>query len=437
MWNRRICWLAVSAVLAGMTAIGCESRRNGPESASESSSEESNDSPDGESPEKSQKPDEQSSCSPPDPSGVGATDLVDGHTFEAPIYATQAPGDDAVYVVERPGRILVVEDGELRDEPFLDITDRVGTGHQERGLLGLAFHPNYQDNGRFFIYYTPADDHQNVIAEYSRAENGDRLADTEEIRRLVAIDDPEDNHNGGMLTFGPDGHLYAGMGDGGGAGDRHGKIGNGQNRESLLGSILRLDVDAPGRDFAAAGNPFVDAPGQPQIWAWGLRNPWRFSFDRKTGHMYIGDVGQNQIEEVSFQPSDSDGGANYGWRGYEGRSLFDESVAEDIEEHVPPIVTFEHGASEGPLREGCSITGGYVYRGEAHEGLQGAYIYGDYCSPDVAAFRYCDGEVVGHQRVPGLSDLGSGLGSFGEGNDGELYLLYHGSGHVKRLVREQ
>ncbi len=439
MARKEFGWVVVMCMLAAVTGLGCESPDGGSESDDGPPSEQpEDDSREGSSdtaPEDGNPP-----CSPPDVSGVGVEDLVDGHTFESPVYVTQAPGDDeAYYVVERPGRILVVRDGELRDEPFLDIADRVGTGHQERGLLGLAFHPDYRQNGRFFIYYTPADAHKNVVAEYARADGETRRADDEEIRRLVDYEDPEDNHNGGMITFGDEGHLFVGMGDGGGAGDRHGEIGNGQNRDTPLGSILRLDVDAEQRDFAAEGNPFADADGDPRIWAGGLRNPWRFSFDRETGDLYIGDVGQDAVEEIDYQPAESDGGENYGWRAYEGHDVFDESLADEIDDHVPPIATFRHSAEEGPVVGGCSVTGGYVYRGDAHEGLQGAYLYGDFCAPHVAAFRYCDGEVVGHQRVPGLSELGgpTGLGSFGEGNDGELFLVHHGSGHVKRLVSDE
>jgi len=249
------------------------------------------------------------------------------HTFDKPLYLTQPPGEsETLYVVEQPGRVLRVRDGNVLDEPFLDIRDRVGRSHNERGLLGLAFHPNYQENGRLFIYYTPAAAHKNVVAEYRHA--GDATdGEMEEHRRLVEVEDPEGNHNGGMVAFGPDRYLYAAMGDGGGAGDQHGDIGNGQNKSTLLGSILRLDVDAPDREFAPEDNPFAGGtPGADQIWAWGLRNAWRFSFDSETGDLYIGDVGQNEIEEIDFQPADSDGGENYGWRAYEGDDVFEATI---------------------------------------------------------------------------------------------------------------
>ncbi len=370
-------------------------------------------------------------CEPHDVSGITAESIAD-HAFERPVYVTQPPGEsDALYVVEKDGRILVVEDGEVRAEPFMDIRDQVGRGHNERGLLGLAFHPDYRENGRFFIYYTPDAQHKNVTAEWTIDDGEPR-----EVRRLIEPTDPEGNHNGGMITFGPDGYLWVGMGDGGGGGDRHGDIGNGQNIETLFGAILRLDVDAPDRDFAAEGNPFVGRDGKDQIWAYGLRNPWRFSFDRDSGELFIGDVGQNEIEEVSYAPADAQAPLNFGWRAYEGNTVYDDDLTESVEDHVAPIVTFAHGSKEAPIRNGCSITGGYVYRGDAAPGLEGAYIYGDFCSQDVAAFTYCDGEVVGHQRVPGLRGLGSGLGSFGEDTAGNVYLLYHTSGDVLRITAE-
>jgi glucose/arabinose dehydrogenase len=374
--------------------------------------------------------DEDAPCEPPEVSGVTTENIAGDHLFDRPVYLTQPPGEtDELYVVEKDGRVQVVEDGSVRDEPFMDIREKVGTGHNERGLLGLAFHPDYQKNGRFFIYYTPEAQRKNVAAEWTIEDGEPR-----EVRRLVEPTDPEGNHNGGMITFGPDGYLWVGMGDGGGAGDRHGEIGNGLNTETLFGSILRLDVDAPEHDFAAKGNPFVGKEGEDQIWAYGLRNPWRFSFDRQTGELYIGDVGQNEFEEVSWAPADAEPGRNYGWRAYEGFSVYDEDLTKLVQEHAEPIVVFEHRSDEAPIRGGCSITGGYVYRGEALPGLDGAYVYGDYCSKDVAAFKYCDGQVVGHQRIDGLRAQGTGLGSFGEDNAGNLYLLYHSSGQVKRIV---
>lgn len=422
--------------LAACTDSGCKSGEGAPEQDEEATAKKpsSSEAPEETAGSSAAESPSETSCEPPDVSDVTAEPVVD-HSFERPVYVDQPPGsEDVLYVVEKRGVVQIVEDGELRDEPFLDIRERVGLSHNERGLLGLAFHPDYESNGRFFIYYTPKANHRNVVAEYRRAEGAQHRASDDEKRRLVEVDDPEGNHNGGMITFGPDGYLYVGMGDGGGAGDQHGKIGNGQNRDTPLGSILRLDVDAADRDFAASDNPFVGGDGDPRIWLWGLRNPWRFAFDPETGDMYIGDVGQNKIEEIDVQPASAPGGRNFGWRAYEGTSVYDSSLTDRVDDHVEPVVEFEHQSEKAPIRDGCSVTGGYVYRGDEIEGLEGAYLYGDYCSKDVAAFRYCDGEAVGHQRVPGLVDQGSGLASFGRDNDGELYLVYDTDGTVQKIV---
>ncbi len=376
-------------------------------------------------------------CSPPESPGLTAVDVVEDHSFRNPVHLTQAPGDrSTLYIVERAGRILMVRDGELLETPFLDIRDRVDDSFTERGLLGLAFHPEYEDNGRFFIYYTPKDGHRNVVAEYRRQSAEPPRASTEEVARLLEPRDPEDNHNGGMITFGPDGYLYVGMGDGGGAGDRHGSIGNGQNISTPFGAMHRLDVDAADRGYAAEGNPFVDREGLDTIWAYGLRNPWRYSFDTETGDLYIADVGQNKFSEINVLPADASGGANFGWRAYEGTSVYDEELVDRVDDHVEPIHDWPLRSDETTLRGACSVTGGYVYRGEALEALEGAYIFGDYCSSDVAALRYCDGEVAGPVRLPGLEGQGQGLSSFGRNHEGELYLLYHDGGDVQKIVSD-
>lgn len=359
-----------------------------------------------------------------------SSELVTEAPLSAPVFVTQAPGrPDALFIVEQPGRIRIVIDGELAT--FLDVTGSTDFGG-ERGLLGLAFHPGYADNGRFFVYYTPSDRHSNVIAEYRRSAGDPDVADPTEVERLVVIDDPENNHNGGMIAFGPDGYLYAGTGDGGGGGDRHGTIGNGQSLDTLLGKILRLDVDAAGSGYAAPGNPFSGGGGLPQIWAYGLRNPWRFSFDRRTGDLWIGDVGQNAYEEIDFLPRSAPGGANFGWRAFEGDSTFDGALAAMITNHTPPVFVVDR--RDAFLRSACSISGGYVYRGSAIPALAGTYLFGDYCSPDVGAFRLCDGEVRDATTIDGLEGVASGLVSFGEDLAGELYLVYVNSGQVRRVV---
>lgn len=350
--------------------------------------------------------------------------------FSAPVFVAQAPGrPDALWVVEQPGRIQLVIDGSVTT--FLDMTDRVDFAG-ERGLLGLAFHPSYADNGRFFVYYTPSDRHSNVVAEYRRSAGDPNVADDAEVVRLVVNDDPEDNHNGGMIAFGPDGYLYAGVGDGGGGGDRHGPIGNGQNLDTFMGKILRLDVDAAASGYAAPGNPFEGGGGLPQIWAYGVRNPWRFSFDRATHDFWLGDVGQGDYEEIDFLPSGAPVGANFGWRAYEGDAVYDSDLAPTITNHTPPVFVVDRNGDPF-LRSACSISGGYVYRGSAIPDLAGTYLFGDYCSPDVGAFRYCEGEVRDATTIDGLEGAGSGLVSFGEDLAGNLYIVYIGSGEVRRI----
>lgn len=343
---------------------------------------------------------------------------VPGHSFTGALFVTFAPGSDDLFVVEQPGRIQRVRDGAV--STFLDIRSRTRSGG-ERGLLGLAFHPDYDTNGRFFVYYTPMSPDTNRVAEYGRSSGDPLVADDTEVAVLVDIDDPESNHNGGMVAFGPDGFLYAGTGDGGGGGDNHGTIGFGLDTTTLMGKILRLDVDAAGSGYAAAGNPFASGGGLPQIWAYGLRNPWRFSFDRLTGDLYIADVGQSAWEEVNVQPASSTGGENYGWRAYEGFEVFRPDDVDEVDVHAEPVAAFSHSGSE--IGAACSITGGYVYRGGAIPALQGWYLFGDFCTGRRAAFRMCDGEMVGLQEVPDLRDVGGNLRSWGEGPDGEIYIV--------------
>ena len=370
---------------------------------------------------------------PPCPSGalpaLTATSITD-EPLSSPVYVTQAPGrPDALWVVEQSGRIQLVIDRAVTT--FLDVSDRIRFGG-EQGLLGLAFHPGYEANGRFFIAYSPGDRMQNVVAEYRRSASDPNVADPAEVARLVEVDDPESNHNGGALAFGPDGFLYAALGDGGGGGDRHGTIGNGLDTQTLLGKLLRLDVDAAGSGYAAAGNPFSGAEGLPQIWAYGLRNPWRFSFDRLTGDLYLGDVGQNAHEEIDFRARSAPGGANFGWRAYEGLEVFDEATVELVTDHAEPVFVVTRGG-DAFLSGACSITGGYVYRGSAIPALRGTYLFGDYCSPQVGALRVCEGEARDAQTLSDLEGLAPGLVSFGEDLAGELYLVYVSGARVMKL----
>lgn len=403
----------VSLVLALALLGGCDDGFDGSDAA-----------PDGATPDAAPPP----ACATGELPALRASSITNEPLAE-PVFVTQAPGrPDALWVLEKRGRIRLVIDGDV--STFLDLTGRVAFDG-ERGLLGLAFHPEYETNGRFFIFYTPSDRPQNVVAEYRRNADNPNVADDEEVARLVEIDDPESNHNGGMIEFGPDGHLYVAIGDGGGAGDQHGTIGNGLDKHTLFGKLLRLDVDAPEAGYAAAGNPFSGSEGLPQIWAYGLRNPWRFSFDRRTGDLWIPDVGQARFEEINVLPANAAGGANFGWRAYEGFEVYDPGTVELVPNHTEPIFVIEH---EAPfLSSACAITAGYVYRGSAIPGLQGTYLFGDYCSPEVGALRYCDGEVRDEQTIPALRNLAPGLVSFGEDLAGELYLVYAAGGVVHRI----
>ncbi len=347
--------------------------------------------------------------------------------YERPVYLTHA-GDDSgrLFVVEQAGRITVIdaERGEPLETPFLDITPLVNSRANERGLLSVAFHPDYASNGLLFVNYTRVPDGATVIARY-HVSSDPNIADPNSGVTILTIDQPEANHNGGLIKFGPDGYLYIGMGDGGGAGDRHGTIGNGQDLSALLGKMLRIDVDG-GEPYAIPpSNPFADGTNaRAEIWAFGLRNPWRFSFDRATGDLYTADVGQGQYEEVNFQPASSSGGENYGWRMMEGVHCFNPRQDCDPTGLTLPVAEYIHGS-------GCSITGGYVYRGAAYPWLDGVYFFADYCSGIVWSLeRAASGEWEMRERIRANFNVSS----FGEDQDGELYLVGHDDGAIYRLT---
>jgi len=328
--------------------------------------------------------------------------LVEVAVLDQPVAMAVRPGERTLYVVEQIGRVRAVRDGRLDPTPVVDISEQVQAGG-EQGLLGLAFSPD----GRYlYLHFTDrAGDHQ--VAELAMR---GRRADPGSQRSLLRIDDPYGNHNGGQLAFGPDRRLYLGFGDGGGGGD---PLGNGQSLRSLLGKILRIDPrPAGGRPYRVpSDNPFVGRAGaRPEIWAYGLRNPWRFSFDPATGDLWIGDVGQNAWEEVNREPAGA-GGRNYGWNRREGTHAY---AGERPPGAVDPVI--EYGRSGGA----CTVIGGFVYRGVRIGGLRGAYLYGDYCAGWIRAARVRAGRVA-ERRDLGL-DVPS-LSSFGVDADGELYAM--------------
>jgi glucose/arabinose dehydrogenase len=361
---------------------------------------------------------------PPDPAGVQLVSVANG--FDRPLFVTHAgDGSGRLFVLEQTSRVRIVLDGEILQSAFLDLSGMVTpiNGYSEQGLLGLAFHPDYAENGRFFVDYTDRNG-TSIVAEYAVSADDPNVADSGSARVLLRVEQPYANHNGGMLAFGPDGYLYISLGDGGSAGDPQG---NAQNPWTLLGSILRLDVDTPPQGGAAysipVDNPYSDnGLGLPELWAIGLRNVWRFSFDRATGDLYLADVGQDQWEEVDFQEAGFSGGANYGWNRYEGTHPY--SGGDAPRGMVLPIAEYSH--SEG----GCSISGGYVYRGADLPDLEGAYFFGDWCTGNIWA-TYRD-EAEEWQTNLFLPTSGHMITSFGEDEAGELYVVDH-SGSLWRF----
>lgn len=335
--------------------------------------------------------------------------------FERPVYVAD-PGDGSgrLFVVEQQGRIRIVRDGQLIDAPFLDVTDRVESSGNEQGLLSIAFDPDFAENGRFFIGYT-GQGPTNVVSRFQISEEDPGLADPNSERILFSIDDPFPNHNGGLVQFGPDGNLYVGFGDGGSGGD---PLGNAQNLGVLLGKILRIDVSGDFPDDEApyrvpGDNPFVGQAGsRPEIWAYGLRNPWRFSFDRATGDLYIADVGQGEWEEVNYAPADSDGGENYGWNLMEGKHCYADGSDCSPDGLILPIAEYGHD-------QGSAVTGGYVYRRAASPSLAGVYLFADFGSGLLWGLgRGADGGWLMSDPI----DTGLNISSFGEDAAGEVYV---------------
>jgi hypothetical protein len=347
--------------------------------------------------------------------------------LDSPIGIVNA-GDSRLFVIEQRGHVEILdEDGSLQETPFLDLSDVVSQSGFETGLLGLAFHPGYSENGFFYVNYTRQTDGATVVARFTVSPDNPSQADRESEVRLLTVAQPFGNHNGGQLLFGPDGYLYIALGDGGSGGDPQD---NGQDLTKLLGKLLRIDVNADNDStyLIPPDNPFVnDSLALDEIWAYGLRNPWRNSFDRHTGDLWIADVGQNEFEEVNFQPAGSNGGENYGWRCYEANIPFNTTDCADDTNYVFPVFDYPH---EG---QGCSgsVTGGYVYRGALYSGMFGTYISADFCTGNVYIVNQASGEFEGMQA----GNFGENeVAAFGEDQFGELYVALQNSGEIHKVV---
>lgn len=317
-------------------------------------------------------------------------------------------GTGRLFLVEQSGAVRVVQENLLLDVPLLNIAGQISTS-SEQGLLSIALHPDFPVNGQLFVSYTDVDGNT-AIERWSISADDPNIADPASAELILAVEQPAPNHNGGLIMFGPDGYLYIGLGDGGGQGD---PSGNGQRLDTLLGKILRIDVDSTTGDLPygiPADNPFIETDGaRAEIWAYGFRNPWRFSFDRETGDLLVGDVGQGEIEEASLIPA-GEGGLNFAWNSKEGPNCYAISPCED-NSFIEPFFWYDHGVG------GCSIVGGYVYRGAAMPELNGAYITGDYCTGEVWAVN----PETGEHTEPILSGLN--ISSFAEDAAGEIYIV--------------
>jgi len=344
-----------------------------------------------------------------------------GSGFDTPIFLLSPPADTSrLFVVEKGGLVRILENGVVRGTPFLDLRALVSDA-SEQGLLGMAFEPDYAASGRFIVSYTNVDGDTRIVRY--RVSADPNIADAGSAEVLLAVDQPDENHNGGMIAFGPDGMLWIGLGDGGGGNDTYG---NGQSRDDLLGSMLRIDVSGASGYTIPPGNPW-GGPDRPELWNVGLRNPWRWSFDRLTGDLYIGDVGQGTWEEidVALAANGRSPGANYGWPIMEGAVCRPPTSGCSTAGLAAPVLVYPHSGA-------CSVTGGYVYRGTRLTGLQGTYFYGDYCGSWVRSFRLAGGVATEEKSWP-LLDPGANITSFGEDSRGELYVLST-DGVVNRIV---
>ncbi len=345
--------------------------------------------------------------------------------LQQPLHIAHAgDGSGRLFVVEQPGRIQIIENGQVLDTPFLDIESRVKSGG-EQGLLSVAFPPDYSSKDYFYVNYTSNPDGTTVISRFYLSDTNQADAGSEDI--LLTINQPYANHNGGQMAFSPnDGYLYIGLGDGGSGGD---PMKNAQNLSTLLGKILRIDTESGEFPYRIPDdNPFVDKEGaMPEIWALGLRNPWRFSFDLETGDLYIGDVGENLREEIDFQSAASPGGANYGWNILEGSLCYEPpSGCSPPVDYSPPVAEYSH-------KDGCSVTGGFVYRGDLYPTMEGIYFYGDFCFGSIWGLRQ-NGE--NWENIL-LLDSSSSISAFGEDEAGNLYLADIQGGTVHEIVTDR
>jgi len=374
-------------------------------------------------------------CDAPLPDLTG--ERISMGAFQEPVFLAQPSGSTDLYVVERRGRVLIVRGGTTLGTPFLDIRSQTGgygsAGGDERGLLSIAFHPDYATNGRFFLGLTPTDGRTvNLVAEGRRSAGDPDVAEAAITTVLESANDSRPNHNGGFVAFGPDGYLYVGFGDGGGANDPDR---TGQNLGTLFAKILRVDVDGATPYAIPSTNPFRGVSGaREEIWAYGVRNPWRFSFDRASGDLWIADVGQNLWEEIDVQPAGSMGGENYGWNAFEGDHSFRGGVPLRAgSTHTAPVYEYAHESADTTPDNGVSVTGGYVYRGTAIPSLAGAYVFAD-LNGSTAGFRLCDGAPAALRTFDGLNAIpGRYIVSFAEDQSGQLYVLF-ASGEVYRII---
>lgn len=331
--------------------------------------------------------------------------------------AHDGSGNGRFYATTQRGRVLLIENGIVQPDPFLDISDIVDSSGSEQGLLSIAFDPNYASNGQFYVNYTAIEGFSDTVVSRFTVSDNPKIANRSSLQEVIRIDQIAANHNGGQLQFGRDGFLYIGMGDGGHAGDPEEQ---GENLNTLLGKMLRIIVSGQETYAVPSTNPFANGGGSPEIWAYGLRNPWRFSFDRLTGDLYIGDVGQGKREEINFQANGAGGGQNYGWNTMEGSICFDPTANCDTSGRVFPVAEYAHD-------QGCSVTGGYVYRGFSHPSLQGTYFFADFCFGTIWGLKQING--VWQQEV--VMDTELNISSFAEGPAGELFVIDHNGGIFK------